>query len=390
MSQEIYLDNSATTPLCDAAKAAMQEVMEHTYGNPSSLHALGLAAEKAVKSARTAVLASLGVRGEDKQLIFCGSGSEANNLALIGVYTSKKRAHARVILTEGEHSSTEAAARYLERIGAEVVRLSTKGGELDFDEVENAITENTVLVSAMLVNNETGARYPVEELFALAKAKNPQIVCHTDAVQGYLKLKFTQRSLGADLITVSAHKIGGPKGTAALYVHPDVLKHKALVPILHGGQQENGMRPGTENVVCLAGFGAAAADGALHFAEHTAALNALSDRLLARLSQDESLSEIKVNRPRKAVPHIISLTLPRIKSETMLHYLSGRGIYVSSGSACASHARSVSRALHAYGLSDEDADCTIRVSLSHTNTEDGIDAFCGALADGLTNLIRIK
>lgn len=391
MSREIYLDNSATTPLSAAAKAAMTEVMEATYGNPSSLHTLGLAAEKVVKGARDAVLATLGVRGDGRQLIFCGSGSEANNLALIGAYTAKqRRPHARVLITAGEHSSTEAAARYLESLGAEVVRLSTLCGALDFNEIEKALTPDTVLVSAMLVNNETGARYPVERLFALAKAKCPSVVCHCDAVQGYLKVKFTAKSLGADLITVSAHKIGGPKGTAALYVHPDVLKRKALVPILHGGQQENGMRPGTENVICIAGFGAAAADAAARFAERASALDALAAHLLWRLESDGALAEIVCNRPHDAVSHIFSLTLPRIKSETMLHYLSGRGVYVSSGSACASHAKTASRALIAYGLSADAADCTIRVSLSPDNTEADIDAFCDALADGLRNLIRMK
>lgn len=387
----IYLDNSATTALCPEAIAAMRQVMEDIYGNPSSLHAVGLEAEKIVTAARSDVLAALGVRGEGRQLIFCGSGSEANNLALIGTYTAKRRrAGARVILTAGEHSSVEAAAEYLASLGADVVRLSTKDGALDMDEAATALTENTVLVSSMLVNNETGALYPVADLFRLAKAKCPDVICHCDAVQGFLKVPVSPRAVGADLITVSAHKIHGPKGTAALYVSPEVLKRRALVPLIHGGQQENGLRAGTENVIGIAGFGAAAAVGAAHFAADRETLNMLGAYLLDRLAADEALREIHVNRPASAVPHIISLTMPDIKSETMLHFLSGRGICVSSGSACASHAKKISRALAAYGLSDRAADCTIRVSLAHINSKEDLDALCAALGAGLSALIRIR
>ena len=391
MARTIYLDNSATTALCPEAIAAMRQVMEEIYGNPSSLHAVGLAAEKIVTAARSDVLAALGVRGDGRQLIFCGSGSEANNLALIGTYTAKRRrTGARVILTAGEHSSTEAAAEYLASLGADVVRLSTKGGALDMDEAAAALTENTVLVSSMLVNNETGALYPVADLFRLAKAKCPDVICHCDAVQGFLKVPLSPRTLGADIVTVSAHKIHGPKGMAALYVSPEILKRRALVPVIHGGQQENGLRAGTENVIGSAGFGAATAVGAAHFAADREALKTLGAYLLDRLAADAPLREIKVNRPASAVPHIISLTLPDIKSETMLHFLSGKGICVSSGSACSSHAKKVSRALSAYGLSDRAADCKIRISLAHTNTADELDALCAALGEGLSTLIRIR
>ena len=387
----IYLDNSATTALCPEAANAMQQVMEETYGNPSSLHAAGIAAEKIVAAARSDVLAALGVRGDGRQLVFCGSGSEANNLALIGSYTAKRRrAGARVILTAGEHASTEAAAEYLASLGADVVRLSTKNGALDMDEAAAALTENAVLVSSMLVNNETGALYPIADLFRLAKAKCPDVICHCDAVQGFLKVPVSPRALGADLITVSAHKIHGPKGMAALYVSPEVLKRRALVPLIHGGQQENGLRAGTENVICIAGFGAAAAVGAKNFEADRETLETLGAYLLDRLAADASLREIRVNRPASAVPHIVSLTLPDIKSETMLHFLSGKGICVSSGSACSSHAKKVSRALSAYGLSDRAADCTIRISLARTNTADELDALCAALGEGLSTLIRIR
>lgn len=382
---EIYFDNSATTALCDEAKNAMVHVIDSVYGNPSSLHAVGLAAEKILREARADVMASLGVRGDSRQLLFCGSGSEANNLALIGAYTSKKRkTGARVIITAGEHSSVEAAANHLASLGADVVRLSTVNGAINFDELRAALTKDTVLISAMLVNNETGAIYPIAEMFRTAKMLCPDILCHCDAVQGYTKIKFTPKSLGADFVTVSAHKIHGPKGVAALYVSPEVLKKRALVPIIHGGQQENVLRAGTENTVCIAGFGAAA-KAALQ--EKGEPLCAVSEHLLQRLG---NMPEIRINRPANAAAHIINITLPNIKSETMLHFLSGKGIYVSSGSACSSHAKSVSRALSAFGIADREADCSIRISLSRYNTAEEADALCNALAEGISSLVRIK
>lgn len=386
MLREIYFDNSATTQLCSEAKTAMADVIDNVYGNPSSLHSVGLAAEKVITDARNEVLSSLGVRGDGRQLVFCGSGSEANNLALIGTYTSKKRkSGARIIISEGEHSSIEAAASHLASLGADVVRLSTKNGNISFDELQRVITPDTVLISVMLVNNETGALYPVSDIFRTAKMLCPDIVCHCDAVQAFSKVKFTPKSLGADLVTVSAHKIHGPKGIAALYVSPDILKRKLLCPIIHGGQQENGLRAGTENVIGIAGFGAASKAAFSRSCD-----NSVAKHILSRLSNDDSLSEITVNRPENAVWHIINITLPSIKSETMLHFLSGKGIYVSSGSACSSHSKNVSRALSAYGLTDKQADCSLRISISEYNTVEEADVLCDALAEGLKSLIRIK
>ncbi len=388
---EIYFDNSATTPLCDKAKAAMTDVIENIYGNPSSLHSVGLAAEKVLSEARSAVMASIGVRGDGRQLIFCGSGSEANNLATVGVYTSKKRKDGtRVITTAGEHSSIEAAMSHLEKLGADVVRLSTSGGRIDFDELASKVTPDTALISIMLVNNETGAKYPVEEIFKFAKMRSPDIICHCDAVQAYGKIKFSPKSLSADLITVSAHKIHGPKGVAALYVSPEVLKRRALVPIIHGGQQENGLRAGTENTICIAGFGAAAKTAIACFTESNATAKAVSEHIINRFSTDKKLHEIRINRPENAIPNIINITLPSIKSETMLHFLSRKGIFVSSGSACSSHAKSVSRALSSFGLTDKEADCSLRISISGYNTIEEADMLCDTLAEGLASLIRIK
>ena len=391
MIKEIYFDNSATTPLCDTAKKTMTNVIENVYGNPSSLHYVGLEAEKILSESRREVMASIWVRGDGRQIIFCGSGSEANNLATVGVYTSKKRKpNAKIITTAGEHSSIESALSYLEKLGATVVRLSTKNGEIDFNEFLHELTADTVLVSIMLVNNETGARYPVEEMFKTAKTRCPDVVCHCDAVQGYGKIKFTPKTLGADLITISAHKIHGPTGVAALYVSPEILRRRALAPIIHGGQQENGLRAGTENIIGIAGFGAAASTAVTEFNANNQAVLSVSAHIVERISNDDTLSEIRINRPVLAIPNIINITLPSIKSETMLHFLSGKGILVSSGSACSSHAKSVSRALSAFGISDKEADCSLRISISGNNTIEEADKLCDAIAEGLDSLIRIK
>ncbi|MBQ4150905.1 MAG: cysteine desulfurase [Clostridia bacterium] len=391
MINEIYFDNSATTALCSEAKFAMSDAMQNTYGNPSSLHSIGLKAEKLVNAARNDILSSIGVRGDLKQLIFCGSGSEANNLATIGVYTSKKRnIGTRVITTAGEHSSIEASMAHLETLGASVVRISTVKGEINLDELKKALVPDTALISVMLVNNETGARYPVEEIFKIAKQLCPDIICHCDAVQAYGKIKFTPKSLGADLVTVSAHKIHGPKGIAALYVSPEILKRHALYPIIHGGQQENTLRAGTENTVGIAGFGASAKAMTANFSQSGKAVAEISNYIINRFQNDEHLKEIRLNRPENAIANIINITLPNIKSETMLHFLSGKGIFISSGSACSSHTKAVSRALSAFGISDKEADCSVRISISKYNTIEEADALCNALAEGISSLIRIK
>lgn len=383
---EIYFDNSATTALSPAAKAAMCEAMEH-YGNPSSLHARGTEAALALREARRMVGAALGERFlRDGQLIFTSCGTEATALALQGCAHAKTRRTAGTILTtDSEHPSVEENLRKLESEGFSVVRVSTAGGMLNMDTVRAHCNRDLFMVSMMLVNNETGARYPVEEAFRAARAGNPDCICHTDAVQGFLKVPFTAKGLGADLITLSAHKIHGPKGVGALYIAPEMLTKKKIVPFLVGGGQEFGFRSGTENTVGIAGFAAAAKEGAEHFRTDAARMLDVSGDLIAGLTE----RGIKVNLPPVRAPHIVSLTLPDIKSETMLHFLSERGIAVSSGSACSSHAKHPSRTLLAFGLTPAEADCTLRVSLSGENTREEAEALLLALDEGISALVRI-
>lgn len=386
--REIYLDNSATTPLCADAMRVMTEAME-LYGNPSSLHSAGLAAQKIVDEARSRIGAALGVRMlKPGQLIFTGSGTEATNLALRGcAYAKTRRSGKRIITTDSEHPATENTLQALAADGFEIVRIRTRGGVLDMAQLEEALDADTFMVTMMLVNNETGALYDVARAFSLAKQRNPEVITHCDAVQGFLKCRFTPMTLGADLISLSGHKIHGPKGVGALYVSADILKQKKLSPVIFGGGQEFGFRSGTENVVGIVGFGAAAKRACLKLEESINHMAALREYAILKLAS----LDVRLNIPLgTTAPHIINFTLPSIKSETMLHYLSGEGIYVSSGSACSSHSRTPSRALTAFGLPPADADCSIRVSLSADNTEADIDAFIERLSNGLCVLVRTK
>jgi len=386
--REIYLDNSATTPLCDSAVKKMTEAMG-TYGNPSSLHSVGLAAQKLVDEARSALGIALGVRmPKPGQLVFTASGTEANNLAIRGcIYSKTRRVANKIITTDSEHPSVENLLRKLEEDGFEVVRIPTRCGVLDIGALEKELDKNVLLVTMMMVNNETGAAYDVGKVFSMVKSRCPDAVTHCDAVQGFMKLKFTPASINADLVSVSAHKIHGPKGVGALYISADILKQRKMSPIIFGGGQENGFRSGTENVVAIAGFGAAVREAYLKLDENIAHMSAVREFALLKLSA----LDVRLNSPiGNAAPHIINFTLPNIKSETMLHYLSGEGIYVSSGSACSSHSATPSRALTAFGLSSADADCSIRVSISEQTTESDIDALVEHLQTALRILVRMK
>ncbi|MBQ8331317.1 MAG: cysteine desulfurase [Clostridia bacterium] len=387
--KEIYLDNSATTPLSEAAKQKMTEAMER-YGNPSSLHSAGQAAEKLVAEAREQILLSLGLRPRQKDgvLVFTSCGTEATSLALFGsAYAKERRQATRILTTDSEHPSVARALDRLAADGFEVIRIPTKNGVLDLGALDAALEQKIFLASFMLVNNETGAIYGVGEAFRRIKQRYPEAITHCDAVQGFLKIPFTPATLSADLITVSGHKLHAPKGVGALYISSAMLKAKKIVPFLVGGGQEDGMRSGTENVIGIAAFGASVKElreQKTARAEHMRALRQYAEDKLASL-------DLRINRPaRDYLPHIINVTLPHIKSETMLHALSADGIFVSSGSACSSHSHHPSDSLLAFGLTPHEADCSLRISFSDYNTEADIDALCASLSKGIDTLVRIK
>ena len=386
--ETVYLDNSATTPVCAKAKARMLDALG-SVGNPSSLHFEGVRARKIINEARDALLLSLGVRPSPTaayKAIFTSCGSESNDLALRGVLTAKNRKFVpRVITTDSEHPSVLETLAAFEKDGkAEVYRLSTAGGKILESELRNALNERTVLVSIMTVNNETGAVYDIKRLFFLVKSFDPAIITHTDMTQGFMKIRIPGgiSALNADMATVSGHKIHAPKGVAALIVKSDLVGKGRISPTIHGGGQEDGMRSGTENLP-----GIAALHGAIEeckdFRDFEERALALRERFIRALPD-----EVKVNQPELFAPHIISLRMPRIKSQTMLSYLSSKGVCVSSGSACSSHKNTGSYVLAAYGLTPDEADSTVRISTSAYTTAEELDAAAAAITEGCRTLIR--
>ena len=376
----IYFDNAATTRVSDTAAQAALTAMTELYANPSSAHAFGFEAEKALRAARAAVLAALGFTPSEGSLVFTGSGSEADNLALRGAAHALARRGKHIVLSDSEHPAVENTAKDLEKEGFTLSRLSTKGGKLDLDEARAVLTPDTILVSCMAVNNETGAIYDIASLASLAKALCPNALFHTDAVQAFTKIPAGVWKK-ADLVSVSAHKIHASKGVGALFVRKGVR----LVPCITGGGQENGLRSGTEAMPGICAMAAAAKQATADFAALDAQVKSINAYLRTRLS---TLDGVCINtEPDGFLPHILSIAVPGLRSEILLRFLSERGIYVSAGSACsAKHADN--RVLSAFGLPDKIADSTLRLSFSADNTTAECDAFVKALSDAMQTLIH--
>ncbi len=388
----IYFDNSATTPVCARAAAKMAEIGEQFWGNPSSVHSFGLSASKILSESRKKLLNIMGASEGHGDLFFTSGGTEADNIAVIGTALAKERNRGgRIIISDSEHPAVYSSADYLSKLGFDIVTIGTRGGKLDIGGLKAAVNERTILVSLMTVNNETGARYDVAAAFATAKRINPAVVTHTDAVQAFMKTGESVLSCRPDLATVSSHKIFGPKGVGALFVSGDVIRSKKIVPLFHGGNQESGFRSGTENLPGIAAFAEAAEFCSEQFVSMSCTVNECVSALERRLSTDGRLSTVRINRPEGgSVDGIISLTVPGIRSEVMLRFLSGKGICVSSGSACSSRSKEPSRALLAFGLDRRSADSTIRVSLSGFNTPVEMETFCDALAEGIASLSKVR
>ena len=383
----IYLDNSATTALAPEVRAAMLEVWDNV-GNPSSLHQAGQSAKRRLEAARSSLLSSAGLKSLEWQAIFCGSGSEANNLALLGsAHTGRHLDSRRILITDSEHASVENTAEILASRGFEIVRVPTKGGALDLDVIAKEAKKGVCLASFMLVNNETGAVYDIASAAEIIKKACPSALIHCDAVQGFMRIPLPAAK-NVDFFSVSAHKIHGPAGVGALMLRRELIKKRYLCPVIFGGGQEEGLRSGTENLAGAVGLAKAA-----EIMKPMTAAN-YEHMLDVSLYAIEKIREAgaTVNIPAVRAPHILSITLPRIKSQTMLNLLSAGGVCVSSGSACSSNAknRHVSSALVAYGLSEADADCTIRMSLCKDNTREDIDALCELLSSGIQRLVKIK
>ncbi|CZT55780.1 Cysteine desulfurase [Eubacteriaceae bacterium CHKCI005] len=373
--QDIYLDNSATTAVCKEAVERMVQVMTVSYGNPSSLHQKGIEAEDEMDRARRAVAARLNCT--EREIVFTSGGTEANNLALFGGTAAKKRAGKRIVVTQLEHSSVYETADALEQQGFEVIRLAPgPDGKIPVQSIYEAVNEDTILVSMMLVNNETGAIQPVEHIKKAVKKAGAPALIHCDAVQAFGKMSCRPAALGVDLMTVSSHKIHGPKGAGALYIR----KGTRILPRQFGGSQEQAIRPGTEGVPSIAGFGAAVealGDTVQHAAEASKLWNALWEAA-------EKLPGVRINSPKDALPYVFNLSVEGIRSETMLHFLAGKGIYVSSGSACSKGA--LSRPLAAMGLNRKTVDSALRISFSRFNRIEHVEALVAGIEEGIARL----
>ncbi len=379
----IYLDNSATTRVSGGVRDAMAATLGEAFGNPSSLHRMGSEAEIMLRGAAKAAAALL--RASEKEILFTSGGTESNNEALIGAAMAQKRRGGHVIISSVEHPSVSAVGDYLETQGFSVTRLPVdREGLVRPEDLAAALRPETVLVSVMLVNNEVGSRQPVEELAAAVKAYREDILFHTDAVQGYGKTPLIPKKCGVDLLTASGHKIHGPKGVGILYVREGVR----ILPLLHGGEQQRGLRSGTENMPGIVGFGQAAKEVLAGFEEETGRLYRMKEELQRGLAE---LPGVTVNGPKerkKSAPHIVSATFEGVRSEVLLHALEDKEIYASAGSACSSHKRTPSATLTAVGLSPEQAGSTLRFSFGRFNRPEEVGEVLDALRELLPRLRR--
>ena len=364
-----YLDYAATTPVSPDVAAVMTDVLTKGYGNPSSQHALGRAARDMVEESRTMIATVLGCR--NSQLYFTSGGTESNNWAIRAALHQNRRVGSHIITTAVEHSAVLEVMKALEAEGYSVTYLKPdRTGRITVEQVAAALQENTALVSMMLVNNEIGVRYPVSEVATLLRIRQHPALLHTDAVQGFMKVPFSAKSLGADYITISAHKIGGPKGIGALYVGGNA---KAPKPMLYGGGQEFGFRAGTEPVAQIVGFSLAVE---LRYANLDAILSHTGSIRAYALDRLAAIPDLEVVGDGDA-PHILAVSLPGYPSQNIVSDLDERDIYISAGSAC--HKGKLSHVLSAMGLDKRTATGTIRISFSEETTRGSIDALFIAL-----------
>ena len=360
---EAYFDNAATTAVYPEVRDLMVKLMTEDYGNPSSLHMKGVDAEKYIKNAASQIAKE--IKCQEKELVFTSGGTESNNLAIIGGAMAKRRAGKHIITSNIEHASVSATMDFLSKEGYDITYIGVDStGHVKLDELKCALREDTILVSVMYVNNEIGTIQPIADIAAIIKSYNDKILFHVDAVQAFGKLRFSVKKLGVDMLSMSGHKIHGPKGSGALYI-----KDKTLVrPIIYGGGQQKEMRSGTENVPAIAGMGLATE---LIYKEHEKKIeyiNMLKDRFISGVTKYEDVFDNSGE-----APHIASISFVGIRSEVMLHALEDKGIYVSAGSACSSNKPHISNVLKAIDMPDDRLESTLRFSFIETNTVEQVD-----------------
>ena len=359
---EVYFDNAATTKIIPEVREIMLKTMDEDYGNPSSMHLKGVEAENYVRNARNSIAKQL--KCESKEIIFTSGGTESNNLALLGLALANKRAGNHIITTGIEHASVYNPVLYLQELGFEVTFLKVDAhGKVDLDHLRESLRDDTILVSTMAVNNEIGAVEPIEEIAAIIKKYNKehdrQILYHVDAIQAFGKRVIYPKRVGIDAMSMSGHKIHGPKGSGALFVDSKVK----IKPVLYGGGQEKGMRSGTENTAAIAGMGKATEIMYARLEENNEKMQAVKDALIAGATKIEGVTDNSGESP-----HIASLSFRGVRSEVLLHALEDKGIYVSAGSACSSNHPAISGVLQAIGLDKDLLESTLRFSFCEYNT----------------------
>lgn len=379
---EVYFDNSATTRVYDSVRDIVIKTMTEDFGNPSAMHQKGVDAEKYVKDAAKTLAGLLKV--QEKEILFTSGGTESDNLALIGAALANKRSGKHIVTTAVEHPAVSQPASFLQEEGFEVTYLPVDSrGVVKMDILESVLRPDTILVSTMYVNNEVGAVMPVEEIARMVHEKSPKAIYHVDAIQAFGKYRIHPKKAGIDLLSVSGHKIHGPKGVGFLYVNEKV---KIRPQILGGGQQSN-MRSGTDNVPGVAGLGAAAGQIYKNLEADTEHLYELKEYLAKGLSE---IDDIIINGPaiREGAPHILSISVMGVRSEVLLHALEDKEIYISAGSACSSHKRKPSSTLTAMGLPKAQIECTVRLSFTEENTMEEAEYFLQTMKELVPMLRR--
>jgi cysteine desulfurase len=390
---EVYLDNSATTRPSEGVRDKMMKVMYEDYGNPSSMHRLGVKAEQYMKEAAAIIATNLKV--EPKEIIFTSGGTEANNLAIIGTAMANKRRGNHIITTRIEHPSVHQTMVYLSDNGFEVDFAPVdKSGKLIKEKLYELIKENTLMVSIMYVNNEIGSVQDIKELTTELKNRKKDLIIHVDAVQAFGKYRIYPKREGIDLLTFSGHKIHGPKGIGVLYASDKIKIH----PVLFGGGHQRGLRSGTENVPAIAGIGQAVSEIYTDFDEKISRMYELKQKFLREITKQEQVivngmpmectDDFEIEQLKKTSPHIMNVSFPGVRSEVFLHALEDKGVYVSSGSACSSHHPTPSVALTAIGIAKDLLDSTLRFSMSELTTEEEIEYTLNQIKELLPTLRR--
>ncbi len=381
---EIYFDNSATTKCYESVKDVMVQALLCDYGNPSAMHRKGFEAEQLLKKARERFASIL--RGKAGEIFFTSGGTESNNLAILGAARANRRKGNKLITTSIEHPSVMMVMEQLEQEGFEIVKIPVdRYGILDWERLVKEVDQQTILVSVMQVNNEIGAVEPIEKIGRYLKQEAPASLFHVDAIQSFGKMRIAPKQMGVDLLSISGHKIHGPKGIGVLYVREGVR----LLPVLYGGGQQMGLRSGTENVPGIVGMAKAAEEIYERIDEIERNLYELKDYFVDQVGK---LPDVIVNGKtgRESAPHIVSVSFLGVRSEVLLHALEEKGIYVSAGSACSSHKSSKSPTLQAIGAKKEQLDSTLRFSFCAENTKEEIEKTMETLKELLPFLRKFQ